>query len=218
MSEVGTPGDGPTRSRPARAGRVRRLFDGRPNELRRPVDRTRRRWSVIVVLSFLIALLCGVVVTTAVWDSESRTARETARHRHRIEATTVGSAERAVSSRSSGNLRVVAPAVWEYPAAHQHSGTISVPLGTPAGRPVTIWVDDAGTEAQAPSSEAQRALTAAAAGAGAFGLLALASGAVIRLRLHLVETRSLAQWEHEWEAVEPRWSGRPRREQRPGDD
>lgn len=218
MSEAGTPGDGPTRSRPARAGRVRRLFDGRPNELRRPVDRTRRRWSVVFVLSFLIALFCGGVVTTAVWDSESRTARETARHRHQIEATTVGSAERAVSNRSGGTSRVVAPAVWEYPAAHQHSDTVSVPLGTPAGRTVTIWVDDAGTEAQAPSSEAQRAFTAAAAGVGALGLLVLASGAVVRLRLLLVETRTLAQWEHEWDAVEPRWSGRLRREQGPGDD
>ncbi|TDU74730.1 hypothetical protein [Streptomyces sp. KS 21] len=218
MSEAATPGDGPTRSRPARAGRVRRLFETRSNGLRRPVDRTRRRWNVVFVLSFLIALLCGVVVTTAVWDSESRTARETARHRHQIEATTVGSAERAVSSRSGGTSRVVAPAIWEYPAAHQHSDTISVPFGTPADRTVAIWVDDAGREAQAPSPEAQRALTAAAAGAGAFALLALASGAVIRLRLHLVETRSLALWEHEWEAVEPRWSGRLRREQGPGDD
>ncbi|WP_328965006.1 hypothetical protein [Streptomyces virginiae] len=197
---------------------MRRLFDGRPNELRRPVDRTRRRWNVVFVLSFLIALLCGVVVTTAVWESESRTARDTARHRHQIEATTVRSAERAVSNRSGGNSRVVAPAVWEYPAAHQHSGTVSVPLGTPAGRPVTLWVDDAGTEAQAPSSEARRAFTAAAAGVGALGLLVLASGAVVRLRLLLVETRTLAQWEHEWEAVEPRWSGRPRRERGPGDD
>ncbi|AYV25336.1 hypothetical protein EES41_01150 [Streptomyces sp. ADI95-16] len=218
MSEAGTPGDGPTRSRPARAGRVRRLFDGRRNELRRPVDRTRRRWNVVFVLSFLVALLCGVVVTTAFWDSESRTARDTARHRHQIEATTVGSAERTVSHHSGGISRVVAPAVWEYPGAHQHSDTISVPFGTPADRTVAIWVDDAGREAQAPSSEAQRVLTAAAAGAGAFGLLALASGAVIRLRLHLVESRSLAQWEYEWEAVEPRWSGRPRREQGPGDD
>lgn len=218
MSEAVTPGEGPPRSRPARVGRVRRLFDGRPNELCRPVDRTRRRWNVVFVLSFLIALLCGVVVTTAVWDSESRTAREAAGHRHRIEATTVGSAERGVSNRSGGTSRVVAPAVWEYPAAHQHSDTISVPFGTPADRTVAIWVDDAGREAQAPSPEAQRALTAAAAGAGAFALLALASGAAIRLRLHLVETRSLAQWEHEWEAVEPRWSGRPRRERGTGHD
>ncbi|MGW6940225.1 Rv1733c family protein [Streptomyces xanthophaeus] len=218
MSEAGPPGDGPTRSRPARAGRVRRLFDGRPNELRRPADRTRRRWNAVFALSFLIAVLCGVVVTTAVWDSESRTAGETARHRHQIEATTVGPAERAVSSRSGGNLRAVAPAVWEYPPAHQHAGTVPVPLGTSAGRPVTLWVDDAGTEAQAPSSEAQRALTAAAAGAGALGLLVLVSGAVVRLRLLLVETRTLAQWEDEWEAVEPRWSGRLRRGRGPGND
>ncbi|MFF5486364.1 hypothetical protein ACFY7Y_26425 [Streptomyces virginiae] len=218
MSEPGTPGDGPTRSRPATADRVRRLFGGRPNELRRPADRTRRRWNIAFVLSFLIALSCGVVVTTAVWDAESRTAREAARHRHRIEATTVGAVGRAVSNRSGGTSRTVAPAVWEYPAAHRHSDTISVPFGTPAGRTVTIWVDDAGREAQAPSAEARRVLTAAVAGVGSFTLLALATGAVVRLRLLLVETRSLAQWEHEWEAVEPRWSGRLRREKGPGDD
>ncbi|MFD7915987.1 hypothetical protein ACFV30_35660 [Streptomyces sp. NPDC059752] len=218
MSEAGTPGDGPTRSRPATAGRVRRLFGGRPSELRRPVDRTRRRWNAAFALSFLIALSCGVVVTTAVWGAESRTAREAARHRHQIEATTVGAVERAVSGRSGGTSRTVAPAIWEYPAAHQHSARISVPFGTPAGRTVTIWVDDAGREAQKPSSEAQRALTATAAGVGSFSLLALAAGTAVRLRLLLVETRSLAQWEYEWEAVEPRWSGRLRREQGPGDD
>ncbi|MFJ1566494.1 Rv1733c family protein [Streptomyces erythrochromogenes] len=206
------------RSRPARAGRVRRLFDGRPNELRRPVDRTRRRWNAVFVLSFLIALVCGGVVSTAVWDAESREARETARHRHQIAATTVGAAERAVTSRSGGTARVVAPAEWEYPAAHQHSDRVSVPFGTPAGRTVTIWVDDAGTEVQAPPPDGQRAFTAAAAGIGAFGLLALASGAAVRMRVRLVETRTLAEWEHEWEAVEPRWSGRPRRERGPGDD
>ncbi|MFE2476060.1 hypothetical protein [Streptomyces sp. NPDC059389] len=218
MSEPGTPGDGPTRSRPATADRVRRLFGGRPNELRRPADRTRRRWNIAFVLSFLIALSFGVVVTTAVWDAESRTAREAARHRHRIEATTVGAAERAVSNRSGGTSRTVAPAVWEYPAARQHSATISVPFGTPAGRTVTIWVDDAGRETEKPSSEAQRALAAAAAGAGSFTLLALATGAVVRVRLFRVEARSRAQWEDEWEAVEPRWSGRLKREQEPGDD
>ncbi|MFE1897488.1 hypothetical protein [Streptomyces yangpuensis] len=218
MSEVGMPGDEPTRSRPATAGRLYRLFGGRPNELRRPVDRTRRRWNIAFVLSILIALSCGVVVTTAVWDAEGRTAREAARHRHRIEATTVGAVERTVSNRSGGTSRTVAPAVWEYPAARRHSDTISVPFGTPAGRTVTIWVDDAGREARAPSTEAQRVLTAAVAGLGSFGLLVLATGAVVRLRLLLVESRSLTQWEYEWEAVEPRWSGRLKREQGPGDD
>ncbi|MFD8637453.1 hypothetical protein [Streptomyces sp. NPDC059656] len=217
MSEAGTPGNGPARSRPARAGRVRRLFGGRPNELRRSADRTRRRWNVAFVLSFLVPLSCGVVVTTAAWDAEGRTARVTARHRHRIEATTVGAVERAVSNRSAGASRTVAPAVWAYPAAHRHSDTISVPFGTPAGRTVTIWVDDAGRESQRPSSEAQPTLTAAAAGVGSFSMLALATGTVVRLRLFLVETRSLTQWEHEWEAVAPRWSGRLRREQGPGD-
>ncbi len=218
MSEACTPGDGPTRSRPARAGRVRRLFDGCPNELRRPADRTRRRWNAVFVLCLLIALFCGAFVMTAVWDAGSRADRETARHRHQVAATTVGTAERAVSSRSGGTARVLAPAEWEYPAAHQHSDKVSVPLGTPAGRSVTIWVDDAGTEVPAPYSGAQRAYVATAAGIGAFGLFALASGAVVRLRLRLAETRSLAQWEHEWEAVEPRWSGRPRRERGTGHD
>nr|WSX48491.1 hypothetical protein OG409_05745 [Streptomyces sp. NBC_00974] len=197
---------------------MRQLFDGPPNELRRPADRIRRRWNVVLALSFLIALICGIVVTTVVWDAGSRAARETARHRHQTEATTVGAAERAVSHRSGGTARVLAPAGWEYPAAQQHSGTVSVPPGTPAGRTVTIWVDDAGAEAPPPSSGAQRAYTAAVAGAGALSLFALASGALVSLRVRLVETRSLAQWEHEWEAVEPRWSGRPRRERGPGDD
>ncbi|MFE0579655.1 MULTISPECIES: DUF3592 domain-containing protein [unclassified Streptomyces] len=218
MPEAGTPGDGPARARPATGGRVRRLLGGRANALRRPVDRTRRRWHIAFVLSFLIALSCGVAVATAVHDAEDRTAREAARHRHRIEATTVGAAEHTVSDRSGTASGTVAPAVWQYPAAQRHTGTVSVPPGTPPGRTVTVWVDDAGMEAKPPASRAQRVFTAAVAGAGSFGVLVLASGATVRLRLLLADARSLAGWEHEWEAVEPRWSGRLRREQGPGDD
>ncbi|GLW03095.1 hypothetical protein ACIP46_02845 [Streptomyces lavendulae] len=186
--------------------------------LRRPADRTRSRWLVALLLSSLAAVVCGVLAGLAVWDADSRAAQELARHRHPITATTVSAAEPGTGSQSGGRTETVAQVVWHYPATATHTGKISVPLQTRAGESVQLWVDDAGTVAEAPRSGADRGVSAAFAGVSVACVIALSAGAAVHFRLRLVEVRSLARWERDWEVVEPVWSGRTRSEPGPDDD
>ncbi|MGW7456355.1 Rv1733c family protein [Streptomyces sp. NPDC054797] len=199
-------------------GLPRRPLGRRSNELRRAADRTRGRWLAAFRFSPLLAVLCGIAIGMAVWSAESRAAEAQALHRHRVGATTVGPADRALPVRFNSRQMATAQAVWEYPASHRHTDTVLVPAGTPVGGKVTVWVDDAGTEALEPRSDDEVTSTAVAAGAAAFGIVVLSAGLVVWLRLRRVETRSLAAWDGEWERFEPRWSGRLRREPGAEDD
>ncbi|MGW7459459.1 Rv1733c family protein [Streptomyces sp. NPDC054797] len=194
--------------------------------LRRPSDRTRSRCRAALVLSSMAAIACGVLAGLAVWDADSRTAQEQAQHMHRTTATTVGEAEPGFSprtegrteGRAEGRAEAVAQAVWQYPAATGHTGKVAVPPQTPAGRSVTVWVDDAGAAVPAPRSGGDRGISSAFAGVSVACVIALSAGAVVHLRLRLVEANNLAEWEFGWERVEPQWSGRLRSEPGPDDD
>lgn len=179
-----------------------------PNRLLRTADRTRTRWLVALALSTLVAALCGVAIGPAVWNVDSRTAREQAEHVHRIAATTVGAAERAPDAWTGGAAEAVAQAAWQFPSATRHTGLVKVQPRTPAGRPVAIWVDDTGRTVQVPPSAGERAFAAMTVAATAAALIALTAAGVVHLRLRTIEARSLSTWERDWERVEPGWSGR----------
>ncbi len=165
-----------------------------------------------MALTPLLAAFGGVSTGSAVWEAESGAARAEAAHHHQVAATTVGEAVRTLPSRSGHAPQAVAQAVWEYPAGHRHTGSVTVPPGTPVGGKVTLRVDDQGAESWGPRTSGEIASGAVAAGAGAFGVIVLSAMGVVHVRLRLVEARSLARWEREWDLVEPRWSGRLRRE------
>ncbi|WP_405486507.1 hypothetical protein [Streptomyces sp. NBC_00096] len=179
-----------------------------PNPLRRTADRTRTRWLLAFALSALVAALCGVGVGLAVWNVDSRTAREEAEHVHRITATTLGAAELAPDSWSGGVAASVAQAAWQFPSAARHTGLVKVQPKTPAGSSVVIWVDDTGRTVQVPPSAGERAFAAMTVGATVAALIALTAAGVVHLRLRTVEARSLSMWERDWRRVEPGWSGR----------
>lgn len=218
MFQSDSPGPKSIWPRKRHGSRMRRPFERRPNPLQRAADRVRGRWLAASVLFVLVAVFCGVAVGIKVWDADSVTAQHEARHRHQVVATTVSKAEDRLPARFAGASEATARAVWEYPASLPHTDTIAVTPHTPVGRTVTLWVDDSGRISAAPPSRGERAVQAAAAGACAMGVVALSAGLVVRLRLRRVETRSLAQWDQEWERVEPRWSGRLRRDSGADDD
>lgn len=86
------------------------------------------------------------------------------------------------------------------------------------GHTVALWVDDTGEAASAPRGGTELASDAVAAGAAGAGLITLAAAGVVFLRLRRVEARNLAQWERDWERVEPGWSGRLRPGREADDD
>ncbi|MEV0412809.1 hypothetical protein AB0I68_18905 [Streptomyces sp. NPDC050448] len=181
-----------------------------PNPLRRAADRIRTGWHAALILSLLVAIACGATAGLATWHADSRAAQEQAVHRHRITATTLTDAERRPGGRVSGVPGATAQAAWRFPAATRHTAMLAVPVGTASGKPVRVWVDDAGREAPAPRAGSDIALSAVAAGIWTGGLIAVCAVGVVHLGLRRLDARALDAWEREWERVEPRWSGRTR--------
>ncbi|MFG3344192.1 hypothetical protein ACGF1Z_03895 [Streptomyces sp. NPDC048018] len=182
-----------------------------------PPRRTVRRSALAFVL--LISLICGAVTAGMLWNAAGKTDRELAAQHRQVQATTTGPAkEPPTVARAGATPKSVAPAVWEQPDNVRRTGTIQVPPRTPEGRTVTIWVDDDGTPARPPNSAADRALTSLSGGtAAAAAVGAIGAGALLLVR-RWTEARRLTAWEHEWEQVEPVWSGRLRRGSAPGSD
>ncbi|MEU6933723.1 hypothetical protein AB0A05_31685 [Streptomyces sp. NPDC046374] len=177
----------------------------------------RRRTALVLVL--LTALICGAIATGVLWTAGSRADRALAAHRHQVTATTTGPAEELpVATRYGTRAQAVAPAAWSYPGDVRRTGRVPVPPGSPRGRAVTIWVDDAGAPARPPGSATNRALVSLSGGtATATAVGAMGVGVLIFVR-RTVEAHGLAAWEREWEQVEPVWSGRLRRGSGQGTD
>jgi hypothetical protein len=173
---------------------------------------------VACALSTVVAVFCAIAIGVAVRHTETHAAHMEALHRHRVSATTLGEAHRTLPLRFDSTETATARGAWAYPASRRRTATIPVPAGTPVGGRVLVWVDDAGREALAPRSEGDVASSAVATGTAAFGLLVLSAAGVIWRRLRWVEARRLAEWEREWQLVEPRWSGRLRRQRGADDD
>jgi hypothetical protein len=162
---------------------------------------------VAFILSCAIAVACGVMAGLTTMDSGLRAAAEQARHRHKVEAVTVGEAVWRTPNRING-VSATARVRWEFPPASPHTATLPVTPNTPVGHGVGLWVTDAGEATQAPRTVGQLGWDAVEAGAGSAGLIVLSTGGAVFLRLRQVERGNLRQWERDWECVEPRWSGR----------
>lgn len=180
------------------------------NPLRRKADRTRTRLHAAFAVACLTAVFCGVAVGRAAWSDGSRAAEAVARHRHDVQAVTVGRTAYRAGDGPRGAPVTVAPATWRYPADRVHTGTLSVPVGTRQGDTVLVWVDDLGNTAGAPPGTVEIGLDAFGLGTGALTGVLLVSGLLLRLGLRIVDARSSRAWETEWEGVEPLWSGRLR--------
>ncbi|NBE50271.1 Rv1733c family protein [Streptomyces boluensis] len=167
------------------------------------------------VVRFLltVAVVCGVVAAGLLWDAGGRADRERAGHLHRVDATTTANASNtAVEAWRGARSESVAAAVWEYPDNNRRSGTVDVPPRTPKGRTVTVWVNDDGTPARPPGNTGELVLVSFAGGITAAGAVVASGAGALHLARRRTEGRRLAAWAHEWEQVEPIWSGRLRRD------
>ncbi|MFD5509055.1 hypothetical protein ACFWIB_14935 [Streptomyces sp. NPDC127051] len=188
------------------------------NPLRRDADRTRTRMHAVFALTCLLAVIAGFVLGRAAWTDGHRTAENIARHRHTVTATTVGETTYRAGDQPSSRPVAVATATWHYPSQRPHTETVPVPAGTRKGDTVRLWVDGNGAAAAAPPSRTDTALNAVGIGTGALTGIVLAGGALVAVRLRIVDARSARSWESEWAGVEPLWSGRLHPGQGAGDD
>lgn len=188
------------------------------NPLRRDADRTRTRMRAAFALTCLLAVIAGFTLGRSAWTDGHRTAENIARHRHTVTATTVGETTYRAGELPSSRPVTVATATWHYPSQRPHTATVPVPAGTRHGDTVRLWVDGNGTAAAAPPSRSDIALNAVGIGTGALAGIVLVGGALVAVRLRIVDARSARSWESEWADIEPRWSGRLRPGQGAGDD
>ncbi|WP_405982148.1 hypothetical protein [Streptomyces sp. NBC_00158] len=188
------------------------------NPLRRDADRTRTHMHAAFALTCLLALFVGFALGRAAWTDGHRTAENIARHRHTVTATTVSETTYRAGDQPSSRPVTVATATWHYPSQQPHTEAIPVPAGTRNGGTVRVWVDEDGRAASAPPRPADIGVNAVGIGVGALAGIVLVGGALVAVRLRIVDARSARSWESEWAGIEPLWSGRLRPGQGADDD
>ncbi|MEU9076976.1 hypothetical protein ACFYUY_27735 [Kitasatospora sp. NPDC004745] len=204
MSVAATPHRQPA-SRTTLRQHVRRAAGLDRNPLCRPFDRAYSRLVTGLAVTVLATFVVAAVAALAVFRAEAHTAEQTARHRHTVTAVTTGPA--LSDGLRAGSSQAHAPAGWTYPAG-PGTGSIPVPVGTPAGAAVPIRLDDAGMPAGEPKGTERILSDSVVIGLGTVAVLGLTVEGAFVLRRHRLERLAEADWESAWEQVEPRWSGR----------
>jgi hypothetical protein len=170
--------------------------------LRRTVDRVERGVLALAVLLAALSVPLVVLVGAAVQRAADATARAELASTYQTTAILVRDA------RTSDLGVTTAPGEWRTQARTIRTGTIDVPTGARAGATVPVWLDYAGRATDPPLTIDQAywrgVLTVIMLLIGTFTLLAIGARTV-----HwMLDRRRLAEWEADWQAVEPRWTHR----------
>lgn len=181
---------------PSSAGR------GRDSPLRRTVDRVERGVLVSVVLLALLAVPVAVLVGAAVRRSADATAETELASSYQTTALLTRDAQ------TSDVGVTTAPGTWHTRTGSTETGVVDAPAGAHAGDTVPVWLDRAGHPVDPPLTTDQAywrgVLTVIVLLIGAFTLLAI--GALVAHRL--LDRRRFAEWETDWQSVEPHWTHR----------
>ncbi|MFK4106305.1 hypothetical protein ACI2L1_40890 [Streptomyces sp. NPDC019531] len=198
--------DSPHASGPHRPRREQHPPKG-PNPLRRTSDRVEAWYSRLLLLVLALGLpVASVSAGLAAYESTMRTVQAQSAQRHQITARVTSAPEAAPGSASDEKQTVRVS--WTGKDGRQETGTARVPLDKTVGSTVRIWVDREETVQEPPmpagNATATGWLTGGLTALGVFaGFVAGRKG--VRLAL---DRRRYAQWDAEWDLVEPLWSAR----------
>lgn len=177
------------------------------NPLRRTSDRFESWFRGLLMLVLALGLpVAAVSAGLTAYESSMRTVQAQS------------AARQEVTARLTSNVKGVttdgkqqAQVRWTDDDGTVRTGTTLVKSGTAKAATVRVWVDREGTITSPPMSE----LTARANGWFVGGMAAIGVGAgfyAARAGMRLVlDRRRYAQWDAEWDLVEPLWSARFRR-------
>jgi hypothetical protein len=177
------------------------------NPLRRTSDRVEVWCSRLLLVLLVLGLpSASVWAGLSAYESTMRTVQSQSAERHRITARVTSAPDAASDSAAGG--KQTARVSWTDQDGRKKTGTARVSLDKTAGSTVRIWVDKEGTVRDPPLSAGHAAATSWLTG----GLTALGVSVVVvagrkGVRLAL-NRRRYAQWDAEWELVEPSWSAR----------
>ena len=183
--------------------RARRLGLGK-NPLRRRSDRIESLllWSGLVVALLLIPV--SAAVGTSVRNASEESAARQRAVLHQVQATTLESTEHAVPSAPGDALTEVLVRYVDTNGVTRQERT-SVVMGTKAGAPLTVWIDNSGDIAPSPRLPADSAAFGSVAGFMMLIVSWLLVWASVQLAQIPLNRRRSRDWDAEWLAVSPRW-------------
>lgn len=164
---------------------------------------------VVAVLILVMAPLVGVFTAWWAHDSARATAREQRADRRPVRAEVVGRHADTLPMPHGGRQPSARTTVrWAEPDGTARTATARVPAGTRNGETIDVWLDSRGRSVAPPpdgGAVLQHAVTiGVCATGGTVGVILLGHLAV----RHTAMRRRLAEWEQEWAATEPEWTGR----------
>ncbi|MFF9172412.1 MULTISPECIES: hypothetical protein [unclassified Streptomyces] len=198
--------DSPHASRPDGPQRQQRPAKG-PKPLGRTTDRIEAWCSRLLLLVLVLGLpVASVSAGLAAHASTLRIAQAQSAQRHQVPAR-VTSAPGAAPG-SAANEKQTVRVTWTGKDGRQRTGTAQVPLAVTVGSSVRIWVDRAGSVQDPPLSASNATATGwLTGGLTAVGVYTCYVTGRMGVRRAL-NRRRCAQWDAEWELVEPLWSAR----------
>ncbi|MFF0296138.1 hypothetical protein ACFYST_20110 [Kitasatospora sp. NPDC004614] len=144
------------------------------------------------------ALAVGLIVH----HDQSRAAETEAATRHPVTARLVADVPAAMGITSTR-----AAVTWNADGT-DHRASAVVPSGRPAGTPVRIWLDERGEVVPQPAGAGEAVAVALTAGLLAVTALPLLCTLVWKGTLHVLDRRRYAEWDAEWQQIEPQWTRR----------
>ena len=188
-------------------GRLLRRWRPDRNPLRRRLDRLETAVLGLLVAVFLagtpIAWHAAGSWAYAAYTREAKTERATL---HEVRATLLQAAPGWSASGTGAAPDVTAR--WRAPNGQLRTGPVFVPNGLAAGNTVLVWTDEAGQLMDPPLQPTQVSSRAQLARVLAVAVLAIALFIAGTLAHIVLDRRRLADWETDWLAVEPQWTGR----------
>lgn len=190
--------DGPGRTGP-------RPAPGAADRLRRTATRWEDVLSVVLGLLVAVGLVAAWLTGAAAHDAVTERGATEAADRTPVTAVVT---DRATSV---GDLQAGQQALtvsWTGPDGAARTGGTSLPGMYEIGDRLTVWVGDDGRLTTPPSTPADAATVAAAAGFMTLVLWGLVLTGLGMLGFRWTTRRFADAWEIDWMAFEPQWSGR----------
>ena len=221
MSKADTPSVGTFRARCARwlglgrcarwlgLGRCARWLGLDRNPLRRTVDRVETGVRLAALVLLLVAVPAGAFMAGRTADHvflRQAYAQRSTDHQVTAVLTQDASATGTVDPYASVQT-AWATARWTAPNGTAHSGQVLVLAGAPKGTTARIWINATGTITDPPAGQkdVMAEVAVAVMVTGILMLLLLLGAEALAVRG--LNRRRFSDWDAEWRAIEPRWTG-----------
>jgi hypothetical protein len=186
--------------------RLARRLGRDSNPLRRRSD-VLESWLLPAAAVVFLALCPLVAGLTGLWLRADNAATQRAQQSwHPVSAVLLRAAPGPEFTDNGANAWTAwEPARWTLDGG-QHTGSIPVPSGSPAGSTQTVWLDSHGQVRVPPLTRTQLGQTVDAAMLISLVGLAVVVSILTVLARWMLDRRRLAGWEAGWLAVGPSWS------------